>query len=578
MFTNERAIGRPVVLTFAVVDRDQFRPVSTRATGRSSPAGATEAWASESSSTISRIPNLDAGPYSVFRAAVMEPLVPKRRLCPSAVYPTASASPPRARPVVVATDHILEKLLALPDPFVSLEVSLERLLDSRLLEVEKDQLVDGAMEAGSALLEAARRSARRRASMHNCSSWPLASDLTIKVFSKLDTQSLCHAAATCSMFNKCATDPMCYENIDLTAEVPKVNNTVVSKMIQHAGKNLQSLKLGIRSNPASTTEFRPLSYSTIHPMEASGLSWSQKRPRQGRETSLLTRSCLLALSVDGSAAGTLLRRLHLYNIDKMDTSALCTALSACQFLLDVEVVGLHVELRRTLDAVGANCHHLERLIFESSDSGRDDSLNSSTCIEMVNGCPNLMSLALRGFKLHDHKIRILIKGFHHLKIVDFSTSYAITGTFLRNFGSGTNACPLEVLILHDCLHLKEVEVSQALSAMLAGDFKFLRYLDISNKDGLSAENDWNYRCYNPCKTLISHVQKQRPEICLLAKFPPEGSLMDIFGDSELSSGTSFGPYFTDSSENSYSSDQGSGNEDVPDLNFPFDLDHELEFV
>lgn len=133
-------------------------------------------------------------------------------------------------------------------------------------------------------------------------------------------------------------------------------------------------------------------------------------------------------------------------------------------------------------------------------------MNSSTCIEMVNGCPNLMSLALRGFKLHDHKIRILIKvvtfsfsinlfgfyfsniyldilpltfvkkrlwlkksnlflpliylvkyvyleckinklwyhmlenkhpyslllqGFHHLKIVDFSTSYAITGTFLR---------------------------------------------------------------------------------------------------------------------------------------------------
>lgn len=49
-------------------------------------------------------------------------------------------------------------------------------------------------------------------------------------------------------------------------------------------------------------------------------------------------------------------------------------------------------------------------------TGRDDSLNSSTCIEMVNGCPNLMSLALRGFKLHDHKIRILIK------VVTFSFS------------------------------------------------------------------------------------------------------------------------------------------------------------
>lgn len=145
------------------------------------PVRPTEACASESSSTVSRIPSLDAGPYSVCRLAVMEPLVPKRRLSPSAVSPTASASPPRARPVAAAMDHILEKLLALPDPSVSLEVSLERLLDSRLLEVEKDQLVDGAMEAGSALLEAARRSARRRASNHNCSSWPLASDLTIKV-------------------------------------------------------------------------------------------------------------------------------------------------------------------------------------------------------------------------------------------------------------------------------------------------------------------------------------------------------------------------------------------------------------
>lgn len=69
------------------------------------------------------------------------------------------------------------------------------------------------------------------------------------------------------------------------------------------------------------------------------------------------------------------------------------------------------------------------------------------------------------------------------------------------------------------------------------------------------------------------------------KLYPFCSLIDIFGDSDLSSSTSspilydnFDPYFTDSSENSYSSDQGSGNEDAPDLNFPFDLDNELEFV
>lgn len=78
-------------------------------------------------------------------------------------------------------DRILQALLALPDPVVALELSLERILESRLLEAEKDRVVEGALEAGSALLEAARRSARRRASKHNLTSWPLSTDLTIKV-------------------------------------------------------------------------------------------------------------------------------------------------------------------------------------------------------------------------------------------------------------------------------------------------------------------------------------------------------------------------------------------------------------
>ncbi|WOK92425.1 F-box protein [Canna indica] len=589
----------PFILTPYSVPALQGGSISTRVTRRASRAAATGVWSCPSPASPRSRHGSDASHHPRFRrwSTVMESVVPKRRPpLPSADPPSsdASASPPRVHPGSAAMDRVLESILALPDPFVALELSLERLLDSILLEAEKDRLVDNAMEAGSALLEAAKRSARRRASKHNSYSWPLPSDLTIKVFSKLDTQSLCHAAASCSMFNKCATDPMCYENIDLIAEVPKVNNTVVSTMIQRAGKRLQSLKLGIRPTSASTTELsRPLYYSTRNPMDSSGLSWSQKRPRQGKETSLLTRSCLLALSVDDGAAGTLLRRLHLYNIEKMDTSALHTALSACPCLLDLEVVGLHVELRRTLDAVSTNCHHLERLLFESSDSGRDDSLNTSTCNDLVNGCPNLKSLGLRGFKLHDQKVRILVKGFHHLNFVDFSTSYSITGAFLRNLGGGTNAYPLEVLILRDCLHLKEVEVSHLLSAMLAGDFKLLRYLDISNKDGLSADNDWNYRCYNPCTLLISQVLKQRPELCVLAKFPQEGSLVDIdlISDGELSSGASsprfyslpldsLDSYLAISSENSYSSDQGSGNEDIPDLNFPlYDVDSfdELEF-
>lgn len=34
-------------------------------------------------------------------------------------------------------------------------------------------------------------------------------------------------------------DPLCYSNIDLTTVVPKVNNMVVSTMIQRAGKVLR---------------------------------------------------------------------------------------------------------------------------------------------------------------------------------------------------------------------------------------------------------------------------------------------------------------------------------------------------
>jgi F-box/leucine-rich repeat protein 2/20 len=91
-------------------------------------------------------------------------------------------------------------------------------------------------------------------------------------------------------------------------------------------------------------------------------------------------------------------------------------------------------------SVSANCHFIERLFFESSKtgvvspslgcpvillskktfclpcifcfsktSGRDDSLKSPTCIDLVDNCPHLSSLALRGFKLHDYKVRILVK-------------------------------------------------------------------------------------------------------------------------------------------------------------------------
>lgn len=42
-------------------------------------------------------------------------------------------------------------------------------------------------------------------------------------------------------------------------------------------------------------------------------------------------------------------------------------------------------------------------------AGRDDSLKSPTCSDLVNNCPNLTALALRGFKLHDNQVRALVK-------------------------------------------------------------------------------------------------------------------------------------------------------------------------
>ncbi|OAY81644.1 F-box protein [Ananas comosus] len=306
----------------------------------------------------------------------------------------------------------------------------------------------------------------------------------------LDTRSLCHASATCSLFNKCATDSLCYTDIDLTAVVPRFTNTVVSTMIQRAGKNLRSLKLGRWPSPSSKA-----SHYTLCPKDSPGLSSDETQPSQMRESSVLSRSCLAALSLDGGAAGALLRKLYLYNIDKMNNAALCLALKACQSLADLKLVGLLYLKERVL----------------------------------------------------------VLQGLCNLKYVDFSTSLSITGTFLRNLGSGTDTFALEALILRDCLHLKEVEVSRFLSAVLDGDCKQLRYVDVSNKDGLSAHVDWNER-----------------------RFSLSCSSMDIghASDSETSSDVSL-PLSIDvslsasSSESIYSSDLGSGNEDAHGANAPF---------
>ncbi|GMH02689.1 hypothetical protein Nepgr_004528 [Nepenthes gracilis] len=496
----------------------------------------------------------------------------KRPCC----FPIAGSPQPRSLPpsFQLDMDFLLEIFLELPISSLSLDLSFEKLLESRALDSDQNVLIDRALLLGSLLLEAGKRCARKIASKRNSCVWALPPDLTVKVFSILDTRSLCNVAATCRMFHRCAEDPLCYADIDLRTITPKVNNAIVSTMVQRAGQVLRSLKLGIVPGPSTSYgPSQPLVFPIHSSVDASGFSWNDKRSRQGKYSSVLTRSCLNSLLGDnGSAAGLLLKRLHLHNIDRMDNPALCAALSACPNLIDLEIVGLHVELRQLLESVSTNCHLLERLFFESSKAGRDDSLKSPACVDFINSCPYLTSLSLRGFKLHDYKAGILVKGFCKLKDVDFSASYSMTGAFLRNIGNSSSSNVLEVLILRDCIHLKEVEVGRFLTAVLAGDFKFIRQIDISNREGLASEDYWYERCYNPSAFPLKQLSEERPDVHLIAEFPSEVSFLEIERmidsdantddslQSQLSSHSS-DSLFVSSTESSYNNDQGSGDED-----------------
>ncbi|XP_071719703.1 F-box protein At4g02760-like [Rutidosis leptorrhynchoides] len=473
-------------------------------------------------------------------------------------------------------DAILTAFLALSDsPLI--QSSFDRLIESTSSDSDRNQLIQRALNLGSILVEAGNRSARKCSSSHNAVVWPLSPDLTIKVFSMLDTQSVCYAAATCSFFQKYAMDPLCFANIDLATLVPKVNNAVVSTMINRAGGALRSIKLGILPPIPAPPFFssQPLVYSIRNANDASGFSWNDKRSRQGKESSILTRSCLSSLTSNGGTPGAHLKRLHLYNIERMDNSALSASLSACPSLLDLEIVGLIVELRHTLESISRHCPLIERLVFESSKTGRDDGLKYPTCNEFVLNCPNITTLALKGFKLHDYKARMLVKGLHKLKHLDLSASYSFTGAFLKNVGANGGGDHLEVMILRDCMHLKEIEVERFMAVVLAGEFRRLRHLDISNREGLACEGDYCNRCYSASFVPIKQLLEQRPNFNLVAEFP-KGSYIDaeqttsdvsLQLQSPTSSYASDASPFMSTSDMSYNSDHGSVNEDSRENSF-----------
>lgn len=101
------------------------------------------------------------------------PSMANKRPCPSS---------PSQNPRLDQLDRFLDTFLSLSDSSPhSIDLSFDRLLDSRSSDADQSLLIDRALRFGSSIIEAAKRSSRKRASKHNSVAWALPSDLTIKV-------------------------------------------------------------------------------------------------------------------------------------------------------------------------------------------------------------------------------------------------------------------------------------------------------------------------------------------------------------------------------------------------------------
>ncbi|KAJ4874143.1 F-box protein SKIP17 [Raphanus sativus] len=152
-------------------------------------------------------------------------------------------------------DLIVSSLLSSPSLSSSphsFDQALDRALASASDNVsDQDHLVDRTVELASLLLDSTKRCFRKRASLHNSNSWAFPRELTIKMFSMLDKKSLMQAMACCTMFHKCARDPLCYSHIELINK--NVDDGVVRTMIHRAGNKLRFLELGQVASPARSS-------------------------------------------------------------------------------------------------------------------------------------------------------------------------------------------------------------------------------------------------------------------------------------------------------------------------------------
>ncbi|CAN8237822.1 unnamed protein product [Cochlearia groenlandica] len=394
-------------------------------------------------------------------------------------------------------DSIISSLLSFPDSSpISIGSSFDRVLDKSLASVSSDEsvqdlLLDRTLEIASLLLDSTKRCFRKRASAHNSISWLLPPDLTVKVFSMIDTKSLMQASVCCTMFNKCAMDRLCYSHIDLTTSAKSADNGVVCALIHRAGKELRSLKLGRVVRPA------------------------------GSDNYLLTGSCLSPLSYNNGFLGSRLRSLRLYNLKPINYKDLCGALSVCSNITDLRIVGLYSLTEQLFKSLTVKCRSIVNLFLETYGfQGTLDAKTGSALVEFVTSCPNLTSLTLIRFRLNSEMCQTLAMGSRKLKYMNLSRLPTLKGRFLRDLRVSCKDGPLETLIMRNCPSLEEKEVSEFCNSLLAGDFKSIRHIDVSNNRGLVS--DGRKRSHKP-NFPLEKLKEERPVVTFVADFSSTSS-------------------------------------------------------
>ncbi|KAI8535285.1 hypothetical protein RHMOL_Rhmol10G0161900 [Rhododendron molle] len=124
---------------------------------------------------------LKAHPFSL---SLHCPSTAKRPCCSPPSDPlVVTASPRVSISKRDSKDRLLELFLGLADSTstLSLDLSVDHLLESRPCNSDENGMIEQAMKMGSVLLEASKRSARKRATMHNAVVWALPPGLTTKI-------------------------------------------------------------------------------------------------------------------------------------------------------------------------------------------------------------------------------------------------------------------------------------------------------------------------------------------------------------------------------------------------------------